>query len=73
MKRATVHFEDDLHAALKLKAAEESVSISQLVNEAIRDALSEDLKDQRAFTDREAEPAIDFESFIQRVKGKGRL
>ena len=43
MKRATVYFEEDLHKALKIKAAEASSSVSDLVNQAIRDSLAEDL------------------------------
>jgi len=73
MKRATVYFEDDLHKALKLKAAEASSSVSDLVNQAIRDALSEDLDDLQAFRDRENEPTMNFESFLKRLKSDGRL
>lgn len=73
MKRATVYFEDDLHKALKLKAAEASTSVSDLVNEAIREALAEDLDDLQAFRDRESEPTLDFESFLKGLKRDGRL
>lgn len=73
MKRATVYFEDDLHRALKLKAAEASSSVSELVNQAIREALSEDLDDLQAFRDRENEPTMDFETFLKSLKSNGRL
>lgn len=73
MKRATVYFEDDLHKALKIKAAEASSSVSDLVNQAIREALSEDLDDLQAFRDRENEPTMDFESFLKTLKSDGRL
>ena len=73
MKRATVYFEEDLHKALKLKAAEASASVSALVNEAIREALAEDLDDLQAFRDRETEPAMDFETFLKGLKSDGRL
>jgi len=73
MKRATVYFEDDLHKALKLKAAEASSSVSDLVNQAIREALSEDLDDLQAFRDRENEPTMDFETFLKSMKSDGRL
>ncbi len=73
MKRATVYFEDDLHKALKLKAAEASSSVSDLVNQAIREALSEDLDDLQAFRDRECEPTMDFETFLKSLKSDGRL
>jgi len=73
MKRATVYFEEDLHKALKLKAAEVSASVSDLVNEAIREALAEDLGDLQAFRDRETEPTMDFETFLQSLKSDSRL
>jgi hypothetical protein len=73
MKRATVYFEDDLHKALKIKAFEASTSVSELVNEAIKDALSEDLDDLNAFRDRASEPTLDFESFLQDLKKNGTI
>ena len=73
MKRATVYFEDDLHKALKMKAAEASSSVSDLVNQAIRETLSEDLDDLQAFRDREAEPTMDFDTFLKSMKSDGRL
>ena len=73
MKRATVYFEDDLHRALKLKAAEASASVSKLVNEAIRQTLAEDLEDLQAFRDRESEPTMDFETFLKSLQSNGRL
>ena len=47
-KRATVYFEPTLHRALRLKAAETDVSVSDLVNEAVRFRLSEDAEDPGA-------------------------
>jgi plasmid stability protein len=73
MKRATVYFEEDLHKALKIRAAEVSSSVSDLVNEAIRESLAEDLGDLQAFRDRENEPALDFETFLNGLKKNGRL
>ena len=73
MKRATVYFEDDLHKALKLKAAEASSSVSDLVNQAIREAFSEDLDDLQAFRDRESEPTMDFETFLKNLKSDGKI
>ena len=73
MKRATVYFEDDLHTALKIKAAGLSSSLSELVNEAVKDSLNADLEDLKAFRDRESEPTLDFESFVSEMKNNGRL
>ena len=41
-KRATVYFDPIIHKALKLKSIETSKSISELVNEAVKEALAED-------------------------------
>ena len=73
MKRATVYFEDEIHKALKVKAAEVSTSVSDLVNSAIRDSLQEDLEDLEAFREREKEPTIDFEAFLKQLKSDGKL
>jgi len=73
MKRATVYFEEDIHKALKVKAAEVSTSVSDLVNSAIRDSLEEDLEDLQAFRERENEPTIDFEKFLKQLKKDGKL
>ena len=73
MKRATVYFEEDLHKALKMKSAEISTSVSDLVNDAVRYALLEDAEDLKAFKDRENESVIDFETFVASLKDDGKL
>jgi len=73
MKRSTIYFEEDLHKALKIKAAEVSTSISDLVNEAVRESLIEDLEDLQAFREREKEPSVDFETFLSGLKANGSL
>lgn len=73
MKRSTIYFEEDIHRALKVKAAEVSTSVSDLVNSAIRESLQEDLEDLEAFRERESEPTIDFEQFLKRLKADGKL
>jgi len=73
MKRATVYFDDDLHKALKMKSAEISTPVSELVNDAVRSALLEDAEDLEAFRERAAEPTIDFEAFVSTLKKDGKL
>ena len=73
MKRATVYFEEDLHRALKLKAAEASSTVSELVNDAVKEALAEDLEDLQAFRERDSEPTMDFESFLKTLKSDGQI
>ncbi|MDC0976582.1 CopG family transcriptional regulator [bacterium] len=73
MKRATVYFEEDLHLALKLKSAETSESVSDLVNDAVRLALREDAEDLAAFKERENEKVMDFEKFVSTLKADEKL
>jgi len=39
-KRATVYLEPELYKGLKIKAAETSKSVSQLINESVRESLA---------------------------------
>lgn len=73
MKRATIYFDEGLHKALKLKAAEGDSTVSDLVNEAVRESLAEDLDDLQAFADRRSEPTVDFESFLKTLRHDGAL
>lgn len=72
-KRATVYFEPDIHKALKLKSIETSRSISELVNEAVKGALSEDAEDIQAYEERISEPLVSYSEMIRRLKKDGRI
>ena len=72
-KRATVYFEEPVHKALRLKAAETEQSVSNLVNDAVRRALAEDAEDLEAFRERAEEPALAFEEFVADLKRRGQL
>jgi len=72
-KRATIYFDPNLHKALRLKAVETSRSVSDLVNEAVRDALSEDAEDLLAFEERADEKLISYEEMVKRLKKDGRI
>ena len=72
-KRATIYFDPDLHKALKLKAVETSRSITDLVNEAVREALSEDAEDLAAFDKRKNEPLVSYEQMIKKLRENGSI
>ncbi len=72
-RRATVYFDPEIHKALRLKAAETERSMSELVNDAVRILLAEDAEDLEAIRDREDEPTITFERFVQDMKERGKL
>ena len=72
-KRATVYFEPDVHKALRLRAAANDCSISELVNEAVRVSLAEDAADLSAFDRRKKERSESFDSFVQGMKRRGLI
>jgi len=72
-KRATVYLDPELHKALRLKAVETSRSVSELVNNAVKEALSEDVEDIAAFEERVAEPLIAYDEMVKRLKRDGRI
>jgi hypothetical protein len=44
-----------------------------MVNDAVRYSLAEDAEDLVAFDERAAEPTIDFEDFVKKMKRSGKL
>jgi plasmid stability protein len=72
-KRSTIYFDPDLHRALRLKAAATDRSISDVVNDAVRQTLSEDAADLEVFEKRRREPAMDFEELVLRLRRSGKL
>jgi len=72
-KRATIYLDPIVHKALKLKAFETSRSVSDLVNEAVREALAEDAEDLAAFDERAKEPLLSYDEMLKRLKKDGRI
>lgn len=72
-KRATVYLDPVLHKALRLQSVETSRSVSQLVNDAVRDELAEDASDLAAFEERRNEPTVEFEDFVKGLKRDGTI
>ena len=73
VKRATIYLDEVVHKALKIKALETSRSISDLVNSAVKAALSEDAEDLAAFEDRANEPLIGYDEMVKRLKKDGHI
>lgn len=72
-KRSTVYFEPEIHQALRMKAATAHISISDVVNEAVRMVLQEDQEDLSAFEERASEPTISYEELLNDLKSHGKL
>jgi hypothetical protein len=72
-KRATVYLDPALHKALRLKSVETSRSVSDLINDAVRDELAEDADDLASFEARKKEPTVAFEDFVKDLKRHGKI
>ena len=72
-QRATIYMDPVLHKALRLKSLETSRSISDLVDDAIRDELAEDADDLATFETRRKEPTLNFEDFVKELKRNGTI
>lgn len=72
-KRSTIYFEPEIHQALRMKAATAHISVSDVVNEAVRMVLQEDQEDLKAFEDRASEPTLNYEELLNDLKSNGKL
>ena len=72
-KRSTVYLEPELHRALRIKAAETERSVSELVNEAVKYALTEGSLDLKAFEERKDEPLVRSEDVLKKLKKNGKI
>ena len=72
-RRATVYLDEDLHRALKVRAAATDRTISEIVNEAVRRELAEDAEDLAAFVERADEASYAFEEVVRTLRERGKL
>ncbi|MDY0361438.1 MAG: CopG family transcriptional regulator [Desulforegulaceae bacterium] len=72
-KRSTIYLDPALHQALKLKSLETSRSMSDIINDAVKEALAEDAEDLAVFDKRQDEPLISYEDMVKRLKKDGRI
>ena len=72
-KRSTVYFEPAIHQALKIRAASSDVSVSELIDEAVRLLMREDQEDLAAISERSREPELSYEDFLNELKLDGKI
>jgi hypothetical protein len=65
-KRTTVYLEPDLHKALRLKAIAVSKSISDLVNDAVRESFKKDRSRYQSILEIMSKPALEVKSKPER-------
>ena len=70
-KPSTIYFDEKIHDALRIKAAINRCSVSDLVNEAVRQSLAEDQEDLAAFEARAHEPTINYEALLKDLNVHG--
>ena len=71
MSKATLYLDEPVHKALRLKAAETRQSMSDLVNDALKASLLEDLEDIADWRARKNDKTIGFEDFVNLLKEDG--
>jgi len=72
-KRSTVYFEPQIHQALKIRAVSTHVSVSELIDEAVRLLMSEDQEDLKAVSSRKSEAEISYEDLLNDLKVHGKI
>ena len=68
MPTITLNLEDTILQALKLKASETKQSMSELVNDALKASLQEDLEDIKSWEERKGEDTYSYEEFLGLLK-----
>ncbi len=72
-KRSTIYFEPAIHQALKIKSASSHLSVSELIDQAVRLLMSEDQEDLAAFSERAEEKEISYEALLNDLKKHGKI
>lgn len=71
--RTTITINDNLYRTLKVRAAESDVSVSKLVEDAVKFQILEDLEDIEDALKRTNEPTYSFDSLVKQFKDEGLL
>ena len=72
-QRTTVYLKRKVYRALKIQAAATDRRISEIVNEAVEEALKEKALDEEAFRKTRGEPSIPFSQVLRELKRDGLL
>jgi len=73
-KRVPIYLDPALHDVLLERAAEADTSVSEIVNEVLRNSLDDDDEaDHAIFEQRRNDPTVDFETAAADLKRRGLL
>ncbi len=73
VQRATIYFDPNVHKALQMKSIETSRSITDIVNQAVRALLAEDVEDVLAYEERLDEPLVSYDQMVERLRKDGQI
>ena len=73
LTRTTIYLDPRVHKALKIRAAQMSMSISDVVSESLLLSLKEDAIDLQKIKDRVGEPTVSYEAVLKELKKDGLL
>ena len=73
MSKATLYLDELVHKALRIKAAETRHSMSDLVNDALKAALREDLEDIADWKKRRKEKTVTYDELLSQLDADGTL
>lgn len=71
MSKATLYLDEAVHNALRIKAAETRQSMSDLVNDALKAALREDLEDISDWKVRKKEKTVSYDELLSQLQADG--
>ena len=72
-QRSTVYFDPDIYQTLESRAASRNVSVSELIDEAVRLLINEEQQGTRSLSNNADKEEISFESIIDDLKEEGQL
>ena len=72
-KRVTVYFESALHTAIRLKSVHTQRTMSEIVNDAVRESRREDQEVLESFEDRVSDPIMTYEALLKDLKAHGKI
>jgi len=72
-KRTTVYLEPGLLKVMRYQALINETSVSEMINDAIRNQITEDAEDIADIEARKNEPLIPFEEVVKRLKLDGLI
>lgn len=73
LTRTTVYLDPKIHRAIKMRAVQMSMSLSQVITEALQLSLKEDAIDFQAIKDRVSEPSRSYEAVLKDLKKDGLI